>query len=71
MSLSHGIELLGCYLITNHLSEIGSQTSFLFLEVVGVGKPGFVSLTKYTAKSNKHRSISFIIDNMHYVNFRI
>ena len=35
-----------------------------------VGKSGFVSHTKHS-ESNKHGSISFMIDNMHYVNFRI
>ena len=36
-----------------------------------IGKSGFVSYTKYTAEATKHGSISFKIDNMHYVNFRI
>ena len=35
MSWSHGIELLGWFSITPRLSEIGSQISFLSLEVVG------------------------------------
>ena len=36
-----------------------------------VGKSSFVSHTKHTAEATKHGSISFKIDNMHYVNFRI
>ena len=36
-----------------------------------VGKSGFVSHTKHTAEATKHGSISFKIDNMRYVNFRI
>ena len=36
-----------------------------------VGKSGFVSHTKHIAEAIKHGSISFKIDNMHYVNFRI
>ena len=35
------------------------------------GKSGFVSHTKHTTEATKHGSISFKIDNMHYVNFRI
>ena len=36
-----------------------------------VGKSGFLSHTKHTAEATKHGFISFKIDNMHYVNFRI
>ena len=36
-----------------------------------VGKFGFISQIKHTAEATKHGSISFKIDNMHYVNFRI
>ena len=36
-----------------------------------VGNSGFVSHTKHIAEATKHGSISFKIDNMHYVNFRI
>ena len=35
-----------------------------------VGKSAFISHTKHSG-SNKHGSISFMIDNMHYVIFRI
>ena len=37
----------------------------------GVGKSGFVSHTKTHSGSNKYGSIPFMIDSMHYVNFRI
>ena len=37
----------------------------------GVGKSDFVSHTKHIAEATKYGSISFKIDNMHYVNFRI
>ena len=36
-----------------------------------VGKSDFVSHTKHTAETTKYGSISFKIDKMHYVNFRI
>ena len=41
--------------------------------VKSVGKSGFVSQTKHTveATNNKHGSISFMIDNIQYVNFKI
>ena len=39
--------------------------------IPSVGKFGFVSHTKHIAEVTKHGSISFKIDNMHYVNFRI
>ena len=35
-----------------------------------VGKSSFVSHTKYTMEATKHGSISFKVDNMHYVNFK-
>ena len=45
-------------------------------EGTSVGKSGFVSRTKHTveetySRSNIYGSISFMIDNTHYVNFRI
>ena len=36
-----------------------------------VGKSDFVSHIKHAAEVTKHESISFKIDNMHDVNFRI
>ena len=36
-----------------------------------VGKSGFVSHTKHIMEVTKYGSISFMIDNMHYLNFRI
>ena len=36
-----------------------------------VEKSGFVSHTKIYSESNKYISISFMIDKMHYVNFKI
>ena len=35
------------------------------------GKSGFVFHTKHTAEATKYGFISFKIDNMYYVNFRI
>ena len=48
-----------------HLDDL--QETF---DTLSVGKSGFISQTKHSG-SNKHGSISFMIDNMHYVIFRI
>ena len=51
----------GVYLLIN---------TFFFV-LPSVRKSGFVYHTKHTAEVRKKKSISFMIDNMHYINFRI